>query len=393
MLAMINRIVHETSRATNLLDALNLIVTHIQETLSSDATSIFLCDDDTGEYVLLATEGLDSALVGKVRVNFAEGLIGLVGEREEPITVQDAPSHPHFLDYPKLNQTKYLSFLGVPIIHRAHLQGVLVIQQQAERIFAEEEVAFLTTLSAQLSSEIAAAKAKGAMADWLAGGQRRRSKDRVVAGVSGAQGVGIGKAVVVFPQADLTAVPERKIDNVEEEIQAFETALSKARSDIEALQTRSKEVLSVAENAIFDAYLRILDSRSLMNEIEDLIESGQWAQGAVKQVIGKHVMQFESLEDSYLKERAADFRDLGRRILGYLQSSDKPAALAYPKSTILVSEEVTATSILEVPEGQLVGIVSGSGSSNSHVAILARALGVAAVMGVHGRFTFSLQQR
>ena len=66
-----------------------------------------------------------------------------------------------------------------------------------------------------------------------------------------------------------------------------------------------------------------------MNEIEDLIESGQWAQGAVKQVIGKHVMQFESLEDSYLKERAADFRDLGRRILGYLQSSNKPAALTY----------------------------------------------------------------
>ena len=118
MLAMINRMVHETSRATNLLDALNLIVTHIQETLSSDATSIFLCDDDTGEYVLLATEGLDSAAVGKVRLNFAEGLIGLVGEREEPITVQDTES-PSFLDFTKLNQAKYLSFLVLPIIHRS----------------------------------------------------------------------------------------------------------------------------------------------------------------------------------------------------------------------------------------------------------------------------------
>jgi phosphotransferase system, enzyme I, PtsP len=384
MLAMINRIVLETSRATSLVDALMLLVAHIQETLEADASSIFLCDDETGEYVLLATHGLNADLLGKARIKFGEGLVGLVGEREESVNLSDAHAHDAFYHYTDLEPKVFNSFLGVPIIHRANLLGVLVVQQEYPREFAEEEVAFLTTLSTQLSAEIAAAKAKGALLEALQCGRRKRGKNRVLVGVSGAQGVGIGKAVVVYPQADINAVPDRNIDNVDAEIEAFETALARARVDIEALQMRSKKVLSIAENAIFDAYLRILDSRTLMNEIEDVIKSGQWAQGAVKQIINKHVLQFESLEDAYLRERAADFRDLGRRILGHLQSAERPQAVEYPKRTILVSEEVTATSILEVPEGRLAGIISGSGSSNSHVAILARALGIASVMGIQG---------
>ena len=384
MLAMMNRIVLETSHATSLVEALTLLVTHIQETLGADAASIFLCDDETGEYVLLAEQGLNTTLVGKARIKFGQGLIGLVGAREELVNLSDAHAHEEHLSYPDLEPQRFNAFLGVPIIHRANLLGVLVVQQAYSREFAEEEVAFLTTLSAQLSAEIAVAKAKGMLLDALQSGPRKRSKNRVLVGVSGAQGVGIGKAVVVYPQADLNAVPDRQVEDVVSEVKAFEAALAQARADIQALQAQSKKVLSVAENAIFDAYLRILDSRTLMNEIEDVIESGQWAQGAVKHVMNKHIVQFESLEDAYLRERAADFRDLGRRILGHLQSVESPQSVEYPKKTVLVSEEVTATSIMEVPEGRLVGIVSGSGSSNSHVAILARALGIATVMGIQG---------
>ena len=139
----------------------------------------------------------------------------------------------------------------------------------------------------------------------------------------------------------------------------------------------------MAEQALFDAYMRILDSRSLMNEVIEEIEGGQWAQGALKRVIKRHIMHFEAFEDVYLRERAADFRDLGRRILAYLQASKRELP-EYPKKTILVSQEVTATAIMEVPRERLVGIVSGSGSANSHVAILARSLGLPTVMGLTG---------
>ena len=139
MLAMINRIVLETSRATNLVDALSLIVSHILETLSADACSIFLCDDESGEYVLLATHGLNADLIGKARVKFGEGLVGLVGEREEAINLSNAPEHPQFHSFSKLELNDYQGFLGVPIIFRANLLGVLVVQQKEARVFAEDE--------------------------------------------------------------------------------------------------------------------------------------------------------------------------------------------------------------------------------------------------------------
>jgi phosphotransferase system enzyme I (PtsP) len=113
----------------------------------------------------------------------------------------------------------------------------------------------------------------------------------------------------------------------------------------------------------------------------DLIKQGQWAPGALRQSIDAHAQVFESMEDVYLRERASDVRDLGRRILMHLQS-DSPQHIEYPTDTILVGEEVSAVQLAEVPSERLVGVVSATGSSSSHVAILARAMGVPAVMGV-----------
>src|SRR5690554_3420242 len=87
------------------------------------------------------------------------------------------------------------------------------------------------------------------------------------------------------------------------------------------------------------------------------------------------------MDDHYLQERAVDVRDLGRRLLSYLQEGDQKD-LNYPERTVLVSEELTPAMLGEVPRGQLVGLVSVKGSSNSHVAILARAVGVPTVMGL-----------
>src|SRR5690606_34508254 len=83
---------------------------------------------------------------------------------------------------------------------------------------------------------------------------------------------------------------------------------------------------------------------------------------------------------SYLKERAVDVRDLGTSVLAYLQAANQSPRV-YPDQTILVGEELTATSLGEIPRDKLAGLISVRGSSNSHVAILARAMGVPTVMG------------
>lgn len=377
MLAALRRIIHEMDLAADLPKALDVIVKHICVELAIDAGSIFLRDEERGEYVLLAASGIAADLVTKLRIKLGEGLIGLVGEREEPINLTDATE---YVDIVELSGHQYHGFLGIPILYQGHLLGVLVAQQTAYGAFNAEITALLITLAIQLASDIADGCAKGGL---QAAVKPRGRKIKELNGLPGAPGVGIGKGVLFFSPADLNAVPERTTLHVQKECDLFEAALAQAREEIHQLQIRAQSLLSVAEQALFDAYMRILDSRSLMNEVTEEIEGGQWAQGALKRVIKRHILHFEALEDIYLRERAADFRDLGRRILAHLQT-EKPKSLEYPKKTILISEEVTATNIMEVPRERLAGIISASGSANSHVAILARSLGVPTVMGLTG---------
>lgn len=206
-------------------------------------------------------------------------------------------------------------------------------------------------------------------------------------------GVGIGTAVVIYPVADIDSVPRLVIDDVEHEIQVWFAGLEAARNNMYRLSRRMKSSVGEEEYALFDVYLRVLDKDSLGAEVAHVIRAEQLsAQAALVSVIKKQVFQFENMKDDYLRERASDFRDLGRRVLAELQSSQHEEII-YPRRTILVGEEITAAALVEVPEGQLAGIVSAKGSNNSHVAILARALGVPTVMGVRGLKTENLSRR
>lgn len=382
MLKLLQRMTQAVRSAPDMVSALTYVVEHVCTALEAESASVFICDDAEGEYLLMASTGVEAKIGDPIRLKYGEGLVGLVGEREEPMNIEDAHAHDSFSAHPLVDESAYHGFLGVPIIDKGQLLGVLVVQQRPVAFFTEEQEAFCITLVVQIAAEIAKAIARGQLSG-LTGKRRRNRGERVFSGVTGAYGIAIGQAVVVYPPADLDAVPDKTVEDPEKEIHIFETALAAAREEMQAISMRATSALSVAEHAIFDAYMRILDSRTLINEVLSRIREGQWAQGALKHVIKQHVLQFESLEDPYLRERASDFRDLGRRILAQIQSKER-AKLTFPKHTILVSDEVSATTLMEVPKECLKGVISGTGSCNSHVAILARALGLPSVMGVTG---------
>ncbi|MGE3920782.1 MAG: phosphoenolpyruvate--protein phosphotransferase [Gammaproteobacteria bacterium] len=384
MLNILRRIVQEINAAHDFGEALQILVQRVREAVETQACTVFLIDPHTKEFVLMATAGLNQEGVGKIRLKPGEGLIGLVADREEPINLEDAPSHPSFAYHPSAGEERFKAFLGVPIIHHRELYGVLFIQQEEKRRFGENEEAFLITISAQLAGIMAHAEATGAFealfSSKVAG---KHKQDICLEGVPGCPGVGIGTAVLVYPPADLDAVPDRQVTDIDGEKQLFYAALEAARQEIISLAERLESSLPTQEQALFDAYLKILDDTALGKEVCNEIDTGLWAQAALRKVIKKHIRQFEALEDPYLRERASDIRDLGRRVLAYLQERQAPI-LIYPEQTVLIGEEVTPSALAEVPEGYLVGIVSLRGSVNSHVAILARALGIPAVMGVDG---------
>lgn len=379
MLNTLRKIVQEVNAAKDLKAALSIIVQRVKEAMGSQVCSVYLLDPETNRFVLMATDGLNKRSIGKVSMAPSEGLVGLVGSREEPLNLEDAASHPRYRYFAETGEERYASFLGAPIIHHRRVMGVLVVQQKERRQFDEGEEAFLVTMSAQLAGVIAHAEATGSIRGL--GRQGKGVQEAKFVGVPGAPGAAVGTAVVVLPPADLNVVPDRSVDDIAAELELFDKALGWVREDMQELSAKLATQLRKEERALFDVYLMMLEDASLGNEVRKVIRTGQWAQGALRQVVLDHVKRFELMDDAYLRERASDVRDLGRRLLAYLQEERK-TTLVYPDNTILVSEELSPAMLGEVPEGKLVGLISVTGSGNSHVAIFARAMGIPTVMGV-----------
>ncbi|WP_286790366.1 MULTISPECIES: phosphoenolpyruvate--protein phosphotransferase [unclassified Pseudomonas] len=378
MLNTLRKVVQEVNGAKDLKTALSIIVQRVRAAMGTQVCSVYLLDPETNRFVLMSTEGLNKRSIGRVSMAPNEGLVGLVGTREEPLNLEDASSHPRFRYFAETGEERYASFLGAPIIHHRRVMGVLVVQQKERRQFDEGEEAFLVTMSAQLAGVIAHAEATGTIRGL--GRQGKGIQEARFVGIPGAPGVGVGTAVVVLPPADLEVVPDKTVTDIEAELALFQHALESVREDMRQLSERLSTQLRKEERALFDVYLMMLDDAALGNEVTQIIKRGQWAQGALRQVVTEHVRRFEMMDDAYLSERAADVKDLGRRLLAYLQQA-RQQCLVYPDQTILVSEELSPAMLGEVPEGKLAGMISVLGSGNSHVAILARAMGIPTVMG------------
>ncbi len=378
MLETLRSIIQEVNGAKDLNSSLAIITKRVQRSLSTRVCSVYLLDTNIDRYVLMASIGLDEAAVGKVSLGAKEGLVGLVAHRAEPVNLDNASSHPNYVYLPETKEEQYESFLGVPIIHHQEVLGVLVVQQVEKRIFDSEEEAFLITLSAQLAGLIANAEARGAITGFSPSGIK--TIDVSFDGVPGAPGVAIAEAVTVFPPADLSVIPNRPCKDIKGETRFFNECLNAVRVDISELKMKIKGQLRPEERELFDAYLHMLSDQALGNEVVAKIEEGNWAQGALASVAMEHVSNMELIDDDYLRERATDIKDLCSRVLFYLQDKQQKT-MNYPERCILVCEELSAAMLAEVPKEKLVGILSAKGSGHSHVAILARGMGIPAVMG------------
>jgi len=380
MLATLRRIVQEVNAARDLEQALSIIVTRVKQAIKVDVCSVYLLDPASDAYILMATDGLNPQSVRRVQLARGEGLVSVVGETEEPLNLDDAPAHPRYRFVAETGEVYYHGFLGVPIIQHRKVMGVLVARQHDKRRFHDDEVAFLLTIAAQLSGAIALATASGGI-KGIATNPATTTDSRPMVGLPGAPGIGLGQAIVVYPPADLNAIPDRRVSNFDEEVAVFHAALDAARGDIRALEQRLGDSLAAEDRALFNAYTLMLSSPSLESQTIERIRAGNWAPGALRETIAEHTRVFDLMEDPYLRERAEDVRDVGRRILARLQNTPQGQRI-YPERTILVGDEITASMLAEVPLDRLAGVVTVRGSGSSHVAILARSLGIPAVVGL-----------
>ncbi|MEM6405382.1 MAG: phosphoenolpyruvate--protein phosphotransferase [Pseudomonadota bacterium] len=203
----------------------------------------------------------------------------------------------------------------------------------------------------------------------------------LLTGQSGNGGIALGQGVLADRVTALSAVPDRRISDVRSESERLRQAIRRAVAELQAHQATTS--LSGIEQALSEAMILMLQDDDLQTQTFDRIRQGLWAPAALRDTIEAQAQAFDQMPDQYLRERVTDVRELGQRILKHLQpESTRP--VTYPEQTILIGADLSALQLAEVPRERLVGIISASGTATSHVAILARALGVPAVMGVAG---------
>ena len=378
MLTTLRQIVLEFSQETQLQNALERMVSQIKKALKTDCCSVYLADYTHQHFLLMASDGLALKSLGQTTIGFSEGLVGLVGQREEPLNIANARSHQHYIHAPEVEEDDFNAFLGTPIIHQRKVLGILSIQQKQSRNFNENEEAFLVTLAAQLASALANAKINN-----LLNQEEKNCGVKQLLGIAGAPGIALSQIVVCQPKADLSTLALKKVAVAEKAVQIprFEEAVSKTLADFEYLSNKLSTMVNDNSLAIFDVYKQLLVQADINRDITKKINQGWQVQSALKLVFENYIRQFEAIDDSYIKERASDIRDLGNRLLFNLQQQQTPQ-LILPKSFILLAEDVTAVMLAEYQHKGLKGIISLSGSANSHAAILAHALELPAIMGL-----------
>jgi phosphotransferase system enzyme I (PtsP) len=385
MLSVLKQIIQEVGQIPDLQPALMRLVVMVKEAMNVDSCSIYLADYSTQELRLTATVGLNEDAVGKVKIGFYEGLIGLIGDREEPINIENAHEHPKFKHFPEVKEDNLHAFVGTPIIYQRKVLGVISMQQESIRRFSEDEVAFLITLAAQIALEIVNAETLGTL---NLDNKIVNKESRVVNGIPGSSGLVIGWGVAYNAKHDLKQLVAKKSDDPTGEINLYRKAVDLTRTEVARLSDQVKDTVPEDVSAIFQLYHQLLDANSLGREVEKKIHEGWNAASSLKFVIEGYASRFERMDDPYMRERAVDIMDLSNRILTNMVGDsnlqfeidkDKPEHGKY----ILVAKEVSATMLAEFPRHLLAGIISINGSNNSHAAILARAMGVPAVMGLH----------
>ena len=135
------------------------VVALIARRFDTQVCSAYLLEPDRANLVLAATVGLRRECIGSLRMAIHEGLAGLVAEQVRPVAVQQAHSHPRFKYFPEAGEDAYQSFLGVPLIDRGVLQGVLVVQTEESRVFLEDEIKMLAEAAAQVAPVVSEARA------------------------------------------------------------------------------------------------------------------------------------------------------------------------------------------------------------------------------------------
>lgn len=385
--------------------SLQSIVQIVAGQLSMEVCSVYLYEPENKVLTLWATSGLDPSCVGKISMGVDEGLTGIVLQKMQPVMAIDAMAHPRYKYFPETGEERYHSFLGVPIVDQRQPLGVLIMQTSRRRRFTREEVRLLKAIAVPVAGILAQTRLRARLEtkeeERLSYQQRmvdamdrlrdyetqaphrapaRPSGQVRLVGLGASPGFGIGRAHVVDSGIKLNAVPRERRHPPKREIQRLRAAIARAVEELERTKVRIRSTVPEIDAAMFDAQQLMLQDQSFVARVEELIRDGLSAEAALDDTVNEFVAQFAGMSNAYLKDRAADFKDIGQRVLRHLLGiSERQRPLA--TGIVLVAAGVSLSDLAMVEQQELKGVVLASGGVTSHAAILAKSLEIPTVVG------------
>ncbi len=355
-------------------ELLQTVVTSVAKHMQAEVCSIYIYDDEAKELTLRATQGLDHAAIGKVKLALGEGITGRAVRELRPIRIGMASENSSYKFFPGIEEEKYEAFLAVPILRGLRRIGALVVQAKEVNYFVPNDVKALRAIAAQLATMIEnvqlldEAKAKLPRTEKMV----KVLKEGIIRGRSASPGTARGSAYTLDSvNAESCALPDpnRSLCTIED----FNKAIDKTVMQIEKLQRQISENLADVAVLIFSAHLLILEDEQFAGRIGGLIQSGTPGVKAVAIVVNEYVAAFSKSKMPLIREKVLDVKDLGNRLTRNLLNEE--ADECDYRGQIIIAHELLPSDILKLSAENAEGFIISSGVT-SHNAIIARSLGI-----------------
>ena len=354
-------------------ERLDKIVVLIAANMVAEVCSVYVLRVD-GTLELYATEGLKREAVHQTVLRQDEGLVGLVASEANPINLSEAQTHPAFSFRPETGEEIYHSFLGVPVLRAGNTLGVLVVQNRASRTYSEEEEEALQTTAMVLAEMIASG-------ELLSHRQARRRARHQAAAASHRPALGRRHRARPCRAARAARHGEerhrrRRAEGIEAPRRFDRRAARRSRSHARAPRRRRRRRAPRGARRL----PQFAHDQGWLHRLREAVSTGLTAEAGVERVQSDTRARMLRVTDPYLRERLHDLDDLGNRLMRQLMGQDHaPPREQLPDNAILVARSMGPAALLDYDRRKLRGLLLEEGGPTSHVAIVARALGIAAV--------------
>ncbi len=369
------------ARSASVQARLDRIVSLIAANMVSEVCSLYL--RRAGEVLeLYATEGLNKAAVHKTRLRVGEGVIGDVAARARPIALSNAQAHPGFAYRPETGEEIYRSMMGVPVLRNGRVVGVLAVQNRTPRHYTDEEVETLQTVAMVVAEMVGSGELISR--DELREADGNALLPLRLTGLKLHGGPATGEA---FVHRDRPRIANVVAEDPALELERLEAALRSMYDAIDVMLSDDRLETGSESREILETYRQIAEDRGWLRRIREAVGEGLTAEAAVAKVQEANSARMAAIQDPYLRERMADFDDLGNRLQQHLStSSDAPAPAERPAAdrVVVFARNLGPAELLDYDADRLAAIVLEEGSPTAHVAIMARAMDIPVVGRVAG---------